>query len=77
MKGLILYIRNRDVPGVIGRVGTLLGDRQVNIANFALGRNPQAEEAIGLVNVDAQVPPEVLSEIRAIPAVRVARLVEV
>ena len=77
LKGLILYIRNRDVPGVIGRVGTLLGDRQVNIANFALGRNPQAEEAIGLVNVDAQVPPEVLSEIRAIPAVCVARLVEV
>ncbi|PYU92566.1 MAG: phosphoglycerate dehydrogenase [Acidobacteria bacterium] len=77
LKGLILYIRNRDVPGVIGRVGTLLGDRKVNIANFALGRNQQAEEAIGLVNVDDRVPAEVLNEIRAIPAVRVARVVEV
>ncbi len=77
LRGHILYIRNRDVPGVIGRVGTLLGDRQVNIANFALGRNQQAEEAIGLVNVDHEIPGEVLSEIRAIPAVRVARLVEV
>jgi len=77
LKGLILYIRNRDVPGVIGRVGTLLGDGQVNIANFALGRNQQAEEAIGLVNVDHEIPAHVLAEIRAIPAVRVARLVEV
>ena len=76
LKGLILYICNRDVPGVIGRVGTLLGDRKVNIANFALGRDPQAAEAIGLVNVDDQIPPEVLGEIRAIPAVRVAKLVE-
>ena len=77
LRGHILYIRNRDVPGVIGRVGTLLGDRQVNIANFALGRNQQAEEAIGLVNVDDAIPGEVLGEIRQIPAVRVARLVEV
>jgi len=77
LRGHILYIRNRDVPGVIGRVGTLLGNRQVNIANFALGRNQQAEEAIGLVNVDHEIPAEVLSEIRAIPAVRAARLIEV
>src|SRR5579863_715868 len=75
--GHILYIRNRDVPGVIGRVGTLLGDRQVNIANFALGRNQQAEEAIGLVNVDHEIPAEVLAEIRAIPAVRAALVVHV
>jgi D-3-phosphoglycerate dehydrogenase / 2-oxoglutarate reductase len=75
--GHILYIRNRDVPGVIGRVGTLLGDGQVNIANFALGRNQQAEEAIGLVNVDHEIPAQVLAEIRAIPAVRTARLIEI
>jgi D-3-phosphoglycerate dehydrogenase / 2-oxoglutarate reductase len=77
LRGHILYIRNRDVPGVIGRVGTLLGDHQVNIANFALGRNQQAEEAIGLVNVDHEIPAGVLAEIRAIPAVQVARLIEI
>jgi D-3-phosphoglycerate dehydrogenase len=77
LRGVILYIRNRDVPGVIGRVGTVLGNRNLNIANFALGRNPQASEAIGLVNVDNHVPADVLSEIRAIPAVREARVVEV
>jgi D-3-phosphoglycerate dehydrogenase / 2-oxoglutarate reductase len=77
LKGTILFIRNQDVPGVIGRVGTLLGDRKVNIANFALGRNQAAGEAIGLVNVDNLVPHEVLNEIRAIPAVRIARVVEI
>ncbi len=77
LRGTILFIRNQDVPGVIGRVGTILGNRNINIANFALGRSQQAREAIGLVNVDNDVSPEVLDEIRAIPAVRVARLVEI
>lgn len=77
LRGIILYIRNQDVPGVIGRVGTILGNRNVNIANFALGRNQQKNEALGLVNVDNPVPEEVLAEIRAIPAVRSARIVEI
>jgi D-3-phosphoglycerate dehydrogenase / 2-oxoglutarate reductase len=77
LKGTILFIRNKDVPGVIGRVGTLLGDHKVNIANFALGRHQTAGEAIGLVNVDNAVPEEVLNEIRAIPAVRLALVVEI
>ena len=77
LRGIILFIRNQDVPGVIGRVGTILGDRKINIATFTLGRNPQTQQAIGLVNVDNHVPDEVLEEIRAIPAVRTVRVVEV
>jgi len=77
LRGIILFIRNQDVPGVIGRVGTILGDRKINIATFTLGRNPQTQQAIGLVNVDNHVPEAVLEEIRAIPAVRAARVVEV
>ncbi len=77
LRGVILFIRNQDVPGVIGRVGTLLGDRKINIANFALGRDPSAQEAIGLVNIDNHVPPQVLEEIRAIPAIRAARVVSI
>jgi D-3-phosphoglycerate dehydrogenase len=77
LRGTIIFIRNQDVPGVIGRVGTILGDRKINIATFTLGRNPQTQQAIGLVNVDNHVPDEVLQEIRAIPAVRTVRVVEV
>jgi len=77
LKGVLLLIRNQDVPGVIGRVGTLLGQHKINIANFALGRLQDSTEAIGIVNVDHKVPPEVLAELRAIQAVRQARVVEI
>jgi D-3-phosphoglycerate dehydrogenase len=77
LRGVIIFIRNQDVPGVIGRVGTILGNRNINIATFTLGRNTQTQQAIALVNVDNQVPDEVLQEIRTIPAVTTARVVEV
>jgi D-3-phosphoglycerate dehydrogenase len=77
LRGVIIFIRNQDVPGVIGRVGTILGDRKINIATFTLGRNTQTQQAIALVNVDNQVPDDVLQEIRTIPAVTTARVVEV
>ncbi|HVB29067.1 MAG TPA: phosphoglycerate dehydrogenase [Terriglobia bacterium] len=77
LKGVLLFLRNQDVPGVIGRVGTILGEKKVNIASFALGRSQQAGEAIGLVNVDNPVSQEVLDEIRKVPAVRFACVVEV
>jgi D-3-phosphoglycerate dehydrogenase len=77
LRGIIIVIRNQDVPGVIGRVGTILGDRRINIATFTLGRNTQTQQAIALVNVDNEVPGEVLAEIRTIPAVHTARVVEV
>ena len=77
LKGFMLLIRNQDVPGVIGRVGTLLGQHHINIANFALGRLQDSNEAMGIVNVDHKVPPEVLSELRAVQAVRQARVIEI
>jgi D-3-phosphoglycerate dehydrogenase len=77
LEGVVLFIHNQDVPGVIGRLGTLLGEREINIANFALGRNPAIHEAIGLVNVDHDIPHDVLAEIRHIPAIKRAQLVKV
>jgi D-3-phosphoglycerate dehydrogenase len=75
LKGFLLLIRNQDVPGVIGRVGTLLGQHKINIANFALGRVHELKEALGLVNVDQDISAEVLGELRAIPTVRQARII--
>jgi len=77
LAGIHVYIRNRDVPGVIGRIGTILADHKINIANFALGRDAQGGEAVGLVQVDEFVPENVLAEIRSIAAIRVARVVEI
>lgn len=76
LKGAILVIQNQDVPGVIGRVGTLLGKREINIGSFALGRHAESRQAIGLINIDQSVPSETLAELRSIPAIRSALLVE-
>jgi D-3-phosphoglycerate dehydrogenase len=77
LTGFLLLFRNEDVPGVIGRVGTLLGKHAINIANFALGRVQNSDEAIGIVNVDQKVPSDVLGELRAITAIRQARVIEI
>ena len=78
----LIYVLNRDVPGVIGKLGTILGDHEINIADFSLGRRAgegtpeKPREAIAVVHVDARVPDAVLREICKIPAVQMAKAVE-
>jgi len=76
LEGTILYLRNRDEPGVIGQVGTTLGKHGVNIATFALGRREanRGAEAVSLVRVDGEVSSAILDPIRAIPAITEAKL---
>ena len=69
----MLYITNEDKPGFIGRLGSLLGNAGVNIANFNLGRAARGADAICVVQVDERVPDAVLNEIRMIPMVKQAR----
>jgi D-3-phosphoglycerate dehydrogenase len=76
----LIYMRNQDVPGVIGKVGTILGKHGINIANFSLGRRSEAlagsaREAIAVVQVDGGVPEAVVSELRGIPAVHQAKAI--
>ena len=54
----MLYTTNEDVPGIIGTLGTTMGDYGVNIANFTLGRTHAGGEAIALLYVDEPVPAE-------------------
>ena len=63
----MLYIRNRDKPGFIGALGKTLGDAEVNIATFHLGRAAPGGEAIALVEVDEAAPEAILERIRALP----------
>lgn len=69
--GHILFFRNTDVPGVVGRIGSLLGTAGINIAGIQLGRAEDGE-AVSIVNVDSPVSREVLDEIRRLPEIRVA-----
>ncbi|WP_386679472.1 phosphoglycerate dehydrogenase [Loktanella sp. R86503] len=52
----MLYTTNKDIPGIIGKLGSILGDHGVNIANFTLGRSEAKGEAIALLYIDEPVP---------------------
>ena len=82
LSGHLVYMKNLDVPGVIGHVGMVLGRNRINIANFSLGRGevPTAPgeplEAVAVVSTDDVVPERVLQQLRENPAVKLARSVE-
>ena len=68
----MIYVTNDDKPGFIGRFASLLGNADVNIATFALGRDEQGGSAIALVAIDGEVPPEVLDKVSHLKGVRQA-----
>jgi D-3-phosphoglycerate dehydrogenase len=79
LEGNLLVCRNLDVPGVIGRIGTILGEQGVNIANFALGRDRSGAKpvkALAVVQVDAPVSNQVLEALCTIEALLEAKLVQ-
>ena len=61
----MLYTTNEDVPGIIGTLGQTMGENNVNIANFTLGRSAAKGEAIALLYVDEVVPEPVIQKLRA------------
>ena len=71
----IVFIRNADKPGVIGSLGTTLGESDINIGSFVLGRSPSHAHAVGVINTDTPVPDDVLGKIAQIPAVQFARVI--
>ena len=68
-EGYILAVSNDDRPGVIGNLGTTLGDNKVNIARLHLSRNAQAKKALVVLNTDSPVGPDVLDKLRKLPHV--------
>ncbi len=72
----MLYVTNEDKPGFIGALGSLLGEADVNIATFNLGRSDKGGDAICLVEVDGGIPQKVLNRIEALPHVVQAKALE-
>jgi len=70
LAGTMIYIVNTDTPGFIGRLGTALGQAGINIATFNLGRREALGEAVALVAVDGDVPPEVVATLAKLEGVR-------
>ena len=73
LAGNMLYIVNEDAPGFIGRVGTLLGEKGINIGTFHLGRREAGGEAVLLLSLDSPIPHEVLEQARALPGVKMVK----
>jgi D-3-phosphoglycerate dehydrogenase len=73
-EGYILILHNQDVPGVVGAVGTLLGEKRINIAGLELGRE-KGGMAISFIHVDDPVPEETLKAMRSLPNIVSAELV--
>lgn len=68
-EGYVIVSRHLDKPGVIGRASTILGKGNVNIAGMQVGRIKPGEEAIMVLNVDSDVSPDMMDEIRSMPGI--------
>ncbi|HWA17128.1 MAG TPA: ACT domain-containing protein, partial [Gemmatimonadales bacterium] len=75
-RGILLILQNRDVPGVIGRVGTLLGDAGINIAEYHQARLGAGGEALAAISVDAALPGWQLAALQSMPDIRRVALAE-
>lgn len=78
LDGLLLIYRHRDVPGLIGAIGTVFGRHQVNIAHMALGRerDEPGGDSVAVLNLDNRPSPEALAEVASHPEVTGVELVE-
>jgi D-3-phosphoglycerate dehydrogenase len=74
--GVILILENTDRPGMVGRIGTLLGEHGVNIATMSLSRNRAGGTALMVLNLDASPGEKLLAEIRANDDIRSAQVIE-
>lgn len=79
--GSLLYFTNLDVPGVVGRIGTVLGESGINISSFALGRGPREADdeparAVALVQTDQPLPASMLDRLYRLQAVVFAKAID-
>jgi D-3-phosphoglycerate dehydrogenase len=74
--GYMLFISNKDVPGIVGHVGTVLGKNNINIAGMTFGREKQGGKAVSVLNVDSQISGKVIEEIKSLKDIYDAKLVK-
>ncbi len=76
LDGTLLVFTHMDVPGIIGRVGTIFGQHAVNIAQMAVGRGAPGGAATGVLNLDGEPPSAALNAVRSAPDVKTATVVQ-
>ena len=76
LDGHLTFLKNQDVPGVVGYIGGVLGKNGINIATFSLGRRSAGAEAVSVIETDQPIPDNVLAQLLENPAVKLARSVK-
>jgi len=74
--GYMLFINNKDVPGIVGHIGTVLGKNKINIAGMTFGREKEGGNAVTVLNVDGAVSGKVLEELKKSKDILDAKLVK-
>lgn len=74
-EGILLVTEHHDRPGIIGRIGTLLGEHQINIAGMHVGRDQVGGRAMMMVKVDEPISPELMMQIRGMEGIGSAKLI--
>lgn len=77
LTGAMILTEHRDVPGQIGRVGTVLGKAEINISSMQVSRESSGGLAVMILNVDRQAGAAVLDELRALPGMNTVRSLEI
>ena len=75
--GNFIIVRNDDRPGIVGLVGNALGSREINIANLSLARNKQEGNALNIIEIDSEVPADLIEELAAAEGVLSATAVSI
>jgi D-3-phosphoglycerate dehydrogenase len=75
-EGILFLMNNKDRPGIVGHIGTLMGKHQVNIASMSLSRDNAGGQALTVLNLDSVPPPAVLTEIQQDPHISNVRVVK-
>jgi len=75
-EGNMLVVFNKDVPGIIGQIGTIFGKNKINVASVSFGRDEKGGKAVSVWNVDSDVPKKVLDELRSAKNVEGVKLVK-
>jgi len=75
-EGYLIYMINKDVPGVVGKIGTILGDREVNIAEYNLARAAEGGLAMAVVTIDSAIDQATMEFLRSFKEMKEVRLVK-
>jgi D-3-phosphoglycerate dehydrogenase len=75
--GVLLVLENDDIPGIVGQLGTVLGEHQINISDMSLSRDRLGGKALTVLNLDSAPSEEILRALLSNPAIKSARVVRV